>query len=391
MKQMKIEELRIDLIESEPITPEWRPIRNMMEYPGAYRARFGHRPFDGEPVRLSPRPAYGAVLRLSTDANIETSALLSVSWGKEHVEWEAQTFKTQWNGELVGENALDRERMWHKLWMARRYFHVTSTAPLELIDELLWDLAGMQAGLPVHKLIGGFRDRIPAYQVVTSLSYEENLAAAAKAKQEGFFGFKDHMMLGVDTNLSLARDLRDLVGDDFQLMHDPVQQYTVEDAVKVGRALEDLGYLWIEEPLQEVDVRGLKRLADELDLPVLALESIQGHPYLVTPYLVAGAVDIVRQRGFGITGQLKLANLCDMFGVGCHGGNPHVVAAVRNDDWWEHSGSPLSPPPSHQTAFAPLFRDTTRIEDGYMYPPTSPGLGRDVDLAGIADRTIATV
>ena len=388
---MKIEEIRIDIIESESIEPAWRPLRHMMEYPGSYRARFGHRPWQGEPVRLEPRPAYGAVLRLRTDSNLETCGLLNVSWGKDHVEWEAHAFKAQWGPEIIGENALDRERMWHKLWMARRYFHVTSTAPIELIDMLFWDLGGQMANMPVHKLIGGFRDRIRAYQVVTSLSYEENLKAAAKAKDDGFFGFKDHMMLGVETNLSLARELRDLVGDEFELMHDPVQQYTVDEAIHVGKALQDLSYLWIEEPLQEVDIRGLKKLADALELPVLALESIEGHPYLVVPYLVAGAVDIVRQRGLGITGQIKLANLCDMFGVGCHGGNPHVVAAVRNDDWWEHTSAPLAPPPSLQTAFASLIQDTTRVEGGYMYPPTGPGLGRRIDWDGIESRTIATV
>ena len=388
---MKIEEIRIDIIESEPIEPRWRPIRQSMEYPETYRARFAHQPYQGETLMLPPRPAYGAVLRLRTDSNLETCGLLGVSWGKEHVEWEAHAFKTQWGQDILGENALDRERMWHKMWMARRYFHMPSTDPIALVDELLWDLGGLMANVPVHKLIGGFRDRIKAYQVVTSLSYEANLGAAAKAKEDGFFGFKDHMMLGVETNLSLCRELRDLVGDDFELMHDPVQQYTVDEAIRVGRELEDLGYLWIEEPLQEVDIRGLKKLADALDLPVLALESIEGHPYLVVPYLVDGAVDIVRQRGLGITGQLKLANLCDMFGAGCHGGNPHVVAAMRNDDWWEHSGSPLAPPPTHRTAFADLIKDTTRIEGGYMYPPTDPGLGRRIDWDGIAARTVATV
>lgn len=388
---MKIEEIRIDIIESEPIEPRWRPIRQSMEYPETYRARFAHQPYQGQTLVLAARPAYGAVLRLRTDSNIETCGLLGVSWGKEHTEWEAHAFKTQWGQELLGENALDRERMWHKMWMARRYFHMPSTDPIALVDELLWDLGGLMANVPVHKLIGGFRDRIKAYQVVTSLSYEANLGAAAKAKEDGFFGFKDHMMLGVETNLSLCRELRDLVGDDFELMHDPVQQYTVDEAIRVGRELEDLGYLWIEEPLQEVDIRGLKKLADALDLPVLALESIEGHPYLVVPYLVDGAVDIVRQRGLGITGQIKLANLCDMFGVGCHGGNPHVVAAMRNDDWWEHSGSPLAPPPTHRTAFADLIQDTTRIEGGYMYPPTDPGLGRRIDWDGIAARTVATV
>ena len=226
--------------------------------------------------------------------------------------------------------------------------------------------------MPVHKLIGGFRDRIRAYQVVSSLSYEENLKAAAKAKDDGILRLQRPPDARSRNQPVACRDLRDLVGDKFELMHDPVQQYTVDEAIYVGKALQDLGYLWIEEPLQEVDIRGLQKLADALELPVLALESIEGHPYLVVPYLVAGAVDIVRQRGLGITGQIKLANLCDMFGVGCHGGNPHVDAAVRNDDWWEHASAPLAPPPSLQTAFASLIQDTTRVEGGYMYPPTGP-------------------
>ena len=52
---MKIEEIRIDIIESESIEPEWRPLRQMMEYPGSYRARFAHRPYEGETLRLEAR------------------------------------------------------------------------------------------------------------------------------------------------------------------------------------------------------------------------------------------------------------------------------------------------------------------------------------------------
>ena len=120
-------------------------------------------------------------------------------------------------------------------------------------------------------------------------------------------------------------------------MHDPVQQYSVEEAIAVGRGLEELDYLWIEEPSQEFDLNGLKRLTAAIDLPVMALESIPENPYLATPYLTADAIDIVRQTGLGITGQMKLANLAETLGKNCHGSNPHVVAAIRNDDWWEVS------------------------------------------------------
>ena len=328
---MKIEAIDFQILESDPVEPEWRPLRTMREYPDSHKVRFGHKLFQGEEIRLPARPAYLCLLRIQTDANLETCGVFASGWGREDLEWTARTFKVQWAPELIGFEALNREYMWHKMWMARRYFHMPSPAPLELVDSLLWDLAGLQTKLPVHKLLGGFRDRIPAYLTETGIPYEDTLKSAQRAVDEEFKGFKDHSMLGVQTNLALARDIRDLVGDEMVLMHDPVQQYSPDDAIAVGRGLENLGYLWIEEPLQEFDINGLKRLSDAIDLPVMALESIQGNPYLAAPYLAADAIDIVRQTGLGITGQIKLANLAEMFGLNCHGGNPHVVAAIRND------------------------------------------------------------
>ncbi|MXZ08776.1 MAG: hypothetical protein F4Y79_04960 [Gemmatimonadetes bacterium] len=389
---MKIEAIDFLILKSEPVTPEWRPLRTMREYPGAHKVRFGHRLFQGEGIQLTKRPAYLTLLRIRTDANLETCGIFSTGWAQEDLEWAARTFKVQWEPEITGTDALDREYMWHKMWMARRYFHMASTTPLALIDSLLWDLAGLHAQLPVHKLLGGFRNRVPAYLTETGIPYEDTLKSAQRAVDEGYKGFKDHSMLGVETNLALAKDIRDLVGDDMVLMHDPVQQYSVEDAIVVGRRLEELNYLWIEEPLQEFDINGLKRLSDAIDLPVMALESIQGNPYLAAPYLSIGAIDIVRQTGLGITGQMKLANLAEMFGLNCHGGNPHVVAAVRNDDWWEVSAwPPTGADRSLASAFAGLIEETTEVRDGYMYVPQTPGLGRKVDWDRIEAQTVIEI
>ncbi len=389
---MKIEALQIDIVDLGSLAPEWRPLRTMQEYPGSHRVKFTHHPFEGEGIKLEPRQGYAVVLRIQTADGIESPGVLGVGWGREQLEWDARTFKVQWEPELVGTDALDREYMWHKMWMARRYFHMPSTAPIALIDELLWDLAGQKAHLPVHKLLGGFRNRVPAYMTETAVSHDEALKTARMAKEQGFHGFKDHSILGAEANVELASDLRKLVGDDMVLMHDAVQQYTVDEAIRVGRELEKLDYLWIEEPLQETDINGLKRLSDALNLHVLALESIPGAPYLAVPYLTAGAIDIVRQTGLGITGQMKLANLAEMFGISCHGGNPHVVAAIRNDDWWEHAAWPRTPPDrALQTAVSELIRLTHRIEDGFMYVPQTPGLGREIAWNELKERTVLTV
>jgi len=160
----------------------------------------------------------------------------------------------------------------------------------------------------------------------------------------------------------------------------------------VSRRLEELDYLWIEEPLQEFDINGLKRLADAVDLPVLALESIQGNPYLATPYLAAGAIDIVRQTGLGITGQMKLANLAEMFGMNAHGGNPHVVAAIRNDDWWEVAAwSPTGSDRSMSASFPGLIGGVMEIKDGFMHITQKSGLGRSIDWEQIEARTVLAI
>ena len=175
---MKIEAIDFLILKSEPVTPEWRPLRTMREYPGAHKVRFGHQLFQGEGIQLTKRPAYLTLLRIRTDANLQTCGIFSTGWAQEDLEWAAHTFKVQWEPEIAGTDALDREYMWHKMWMARRYFHMASTAPLALIDSLLWDLAGLHAQLPVHKLLGGFRNRVPAYLTETGIPYEDTLKSA---------------------------------------------------------------------------------------------------------------------------------------------------------------------------------------------------------------------
>ena len=70
---MKIEELRIDLVDLGALTPEWRPLRTMQEYPGGHRIKFAHRPFEGDGISLEPRPGFAAILRIQTADDVETA------------------------------------------------------------------------------------------------------------------------------------------------------------------------------------------------------------------------------------------------------------------------------------------------------------------------------
>jgi L-alanine-DL-glutamate epimerase-like enolase superfamily enzyme len=263
-------------------------------------------------------------------------------------------------------DAFDREYVWQRLWYAQRFFY-TGRRVVDSVDNMLWDLASRHAGLPIYKLIGAQRERIPAYRNIGGDSIEELVADAVRAKEEGYKGVKDHSYRGVRGNTDLARALRSALGDDFLLFHDPVESYTCDEAIRIGRELERLGYQWIEEPLQDYDLLGLQKLCSALDLPVLALEwigAIGGQPFNAAAYLAMGATDIVRQRGVGITGQLKLAHLAEGFGAPIHGGNPHVILAIRHDPIFEMGSiGPCDPPEDPEVL---TFQGVPVVQDGYL-------------------------
>ena len=118
----------------------------------------------------------------------------------------------------------------------------------------------------------------------------------------------------------VAQATREAVGPDFCLMHDAVQQYTVPEALKLGRTLGEHSYYWFEEPLRDYDIMGLKKLTEALDVPIAATEFLPGTIHSTSQIVGQSAVDIVRAsvpwRG-GITDMLKIARLAESFGMSC--------------------------------------------------------------------------
>jgi L-alanine-DL-glutamate epimerase-like enolase superfamily enzyme len=334
-------------------------------------------------------PTYTSTLRLVTDGDLDAYADFGRGFHPDDLEWQAKEFKTTIAPLLLGIDALDREYVWQRLWYAQRFFY-TGRGVVDQIDQMLWDLASRHARLPVYKLLGGYRDHIPAYRNIHGATIDDLVADAVKAKEEeGFKGCKDHSFRGVQQNIELARELRAAVGDDFLLMHDPVESYTGSEAVKVGRALEKLGYAWMEEPLQDYDFLGLKKLSDTLDLPILGLEwigSLGGQPYNTAAFLALQVVDIVRQRGVGITGQMKQAQLAESFGVEAHGGNPHVILAVKNDPVFE-AGSLIPRPEEAELT----CRGTVVVEEGFMSIAWSDRPVEEPDWDEIEKKALAVI
>ena len=194
---------------------------------------------------------------------------------------------------LVGENPLDREKIWHWMEEITTSRQALTERQMSVIDCALWDLLGRMAGLPVHKLLGGCRDRVKAYaSCFDNLGPPEAYAEHALAcKKQGYKAYKIHACVQWDPDIgqpaplipgrpkddvAVCRAVREAVGDDMVLMLDPFGSYTLEQALWVGRELEKLNFYWLEHPMMETRMEAYRRLTRELDIAILSPEHLPG-------------------------------------------------------------------------------------------------------------------
>ena len=171
---------------------------------------------------------------------------------------------------VLGMDPVDRDVIWHKVYNLLRD-HGQKGMPMQAlsgVDIALWDIAGQVAGLPIAKLIGGaHRHKVQVYGYGMMLKREsvadhvarfEDEAAAIKGM--GFAATKMKVGLGARDDVKLCEAVRRGVGADFDFMVDANHCYTTSDAFHVGRALDDLGAYWFEEPVAPEDLDGYREL-----------------------------------------------------------------------------------------------------------------------------------
>ncbi len=171
---------------------------------------------------------------------------------------------------VLGMDPMDRDVIWHKVYNLMRD-HGQKGMPMQSlsgVDIALWDIAGKVANLPISKLIGGtHRTRVKVYGYGMMLRDEPADALAARFEDEaaaikgmGFSATKMKVGLGPKSDVKLCEAVRKSVGDEFPFMVDANHCYTTSDAFFVGRALEELGAYWFEEPVAPEDHDGYREL-----------------------------------------------------------------------------------------------------------------------------------
>jgi len=285
---------------------------------------------------------------------------------------------------VVGQDPLDRERLWQALWQRNRQ---TTIRAIGAVDVALWDLGGKIAGLPIHRLLGSYRETVPAYASSAVLSSVGDYAAeAARYKAEGWTAYKIHPPTDPRVDIEVCRAVRRAVGDGFTVMLDSTWAYQYPDALRVGQVAQELGFHWYEDPLADDDILNYVKLKQHLSIPILATEYAPGGITAYAPWLVQQATDYLRGdvavKG-GITALVKTAHLAEAFHMNFeihHGGNSlnnvanlHVTMAIRNCEFFEV----LLPSGAQKYG---LVEDIEVDRHGLVRAPGGPGLGARIDF-----------
>lgn len=287
---------------------------------------------------------------------------------------------------LIGENPLETERLWQKMYRRTMYAgrrSVTITA-MSAIDMALWDLKGKHFGEPIHRLLGGkHHDRILAYaSILFGKNGDETAKIAERWKKVGYraikFGWEP---MGPDeaVDIDLVRGARRGLGPDGTVLIDAGCVWDARTALDRAKAFAEFKIGWLEEALQPDDYEGYRWLRDRSPVPIAAGEEECGRqafrPLIDGRCLDIYQVDLAR-NGFTDSNYIRQrveeigARLCNhaykspVTVAACLHWLSTVKEAFLFEDCVEDS------PLRHE-----LTHEKVQAIDGWITVPDGPGLG----------------
>ncbi len=347
-----------------------------------------------------------SLLKISTDAGIVGWADIETQphVGKAIVDapGSGQIGMESLRAALIGENPLERERLWQKMYRFLAYYG-RQGAGMQMLsgaDIALWDIAGKAFGQPVYVLLGaGYRDRVRAYASTLFRPTPDAMrAAVADYIVRGFRAIKfgwGAFGYDLDRDLALVRAARAEAGDAVTLMVDggwygtdaanPHRPRPVKDWAWLVDEFESLGIFWLEDCLHPENVAGYRTLSERTTrLRIAAGEQYAGYAEFE---LLAdeGGVHVLQpdlSRCGGLTVGKQIADLAARRQIECcphawltdvlKAASLHLNAYLTDSLYLEYNVSSAS-------LLNTLCRSPLTMEDGYIAVPQGPGLGIEID------------
>ncbi len=310
---------------------------------------------------------------------------------------------------VIGSDPFQIERIWQTIYASRhdwRHPGLYMTPGLSAIEMALWDIVGKATNQPIYNLLGGkMHDQLRAYAYMPTEGIWENPLKAGeialKLVEEGNSACKldpftplfpqprDFSLKTIRHVAKIFRAIRDAVGDELEVGIGTHGQFTTAVAIRVAKELEEFSPFWFEEPVPPENIDEMARVAAHTSIPIATGER------LVTKFefaelLKKQAAQILQldvgQCG-GILEAKKIAGMAEahyaMIAPHMYCGPVAAAAAVQLDTCspnfliQEYNGAGLH---------SDIFKEPIRFEQGFITPPTGPGLGVELDEAVVKKR-----
>ena len=318
-----------------------------------------------------------------------------------------QLLETMCEEFVVGQSPFDVEKLWQRIYGTRhdyRHPSLFATPAISAIEMALWDLIGKATGQPIYNLLGGqYHDKLRAYAYMPAEGIWENPEkageVAAKLVEEGNTACKidpfmplfplprDIPLKDLKHAARIFRAIRDAVGDELEIGIGTHGQFSTSGAIRAAKVLEEFHPFWFEEPVPPENVDEMARVARQTSIPIATGER------LVTKYefaqvlnkQAAGIIQLDVGQCGGILESKKIAGMAEahfaMIAPHMYVGPIAAAAAVHVD-----TSSPnfLIQEYNGDSLHNDIFIDPIRFHQGFITPPTAPGLGVELNEEMVA-------
>ncbi|MEA3181627.1 MAG: galactonate dehydratase [Gammaproteobacteria bacterium] len=306
------------------------------------------------------------------------------------------------------------EKMWRRVYSAGFTQHpdVTLMAVLSALEMACWDIVGKEAGQPVYNLLGGkVHERLRSYTYIyarpgdaTDVYGDPDLAAerAAEYLSQGFtalkfdpagpysaFDGRQLSLVEIERSVRFCKQLREAVGTKADLLFGTHGQMTAAGAIRLAKRLEPYDPLWFEEPVPPDAPEEMAKVARATSIPIAAGERL-ATKYDFGRLLRAGAAAILQMNLGRVGGLLEAKKIAGMAEVDHIQIAPHLYCGpvVGAANIQLATCSPnfliLESIERWEGFHAQILRKPVRWEEGYVIPPTEPGLGVELNEEVIA-------
>jgi L-alanine-DL-glutamate epimerase-like enolase superfamily enzyme len=366
---MKITDVKLYILED----PKQKSrVLRLIQAPNLHRIQYTHTSLAGD------RPAQQAFIEVSTEEGITGRCTTNMTAAQVAILRQ----------QVLGENALHREHLYQKLHKGTRWVY-QPPGWFGDFDNCLWDIAGKTANLPVYALVGRVRAHFPVYLTSGDGTLADYLQHIENGRTFGIRAYKFHSYKGGKADIPIFQQVRKEVGPDYALINDPVCSYSLREAVEVGHVMEELDFVWLEEPFHEQKMHLYQELCRALTIPVMANEMLMHDVGLSAQWLIHGATDRLRANArHGATQVLKMAHFAELYGANIElngqGGlfgllHAHLGCCIDNTDYYENFF--MTGDGNRRQGEQWGLLNAPVITDGQLAPPDGPGWGAEWDEA----------